>query len=154
MIMDKAFAALAMLAFFIALAAPAHAEVYGSSLNVVLTNQTPYPVEPGSNVDIGIQLQNNGRDNAQGAYLEIVPGNPFELLPGQDAIKFFSQVPSLDSVKTSYKLRVNNSAITNNYNLDFRIYLGSPESSYFTKSISVNIQGIPDLIIKELSTAP
>ncbi len=152
--MNKAFAAFAMLAFLIAMAAPAHADVYGSNLNVVLTNQTPYPVEPGSNVDIGIQLQNNGKDNAQNVYLEIASESPFELLPGQEVLKFFSQVPSLDSVKTSYKLRVNGSAVTNNYYLNFNIYLGDLQSSFFTKAVNINVQGIPDLVVESLSTAP
>ena len=155
--MKKTFVALAMFAVFaslLALAAPAHADLYAPDLNVVLTNQTPYPVEPGINVDLGIQLQNSGKGSGQDVYLVIVPDNPFELLPGQDSIKFFNEVPALDGVKASYKLHVNSSAITNTYDLSFQIYIGSLQGPFFTEKVGINVQGIPDLLVDDLSISP
>ena len=145
---------LVLVAASAAFASTASAETYASNLNVVLTNQTPYPVEPGANLDISIQLQNTGRDAAQSVYLEISPTDPFELLPGQEVTKFFSNVPGLDSVKTSYKMHVKSSAITGVYDLNFRIYLGSTQSSFITKKISVNVQGTPDLVVDSIVTSP
>jgi hypothetical protein len=153
--MKNMFFAFALVAVFAAaFAVPAGAVTYASNLNVVLTNQTPYPVEPGSNVDVGVQLQNTGRDNAQNVYLEMVSGDPFRLLPGQEAIKFFSQVPALDSVKASYKLNVNSSAITNNYELAFKLYFSDQPGSFITKTVNINVQGVPDLVIDGITTSP
>ena len=152
--MSKYMLAFSVMLVTMALVQSAHADTYGSDLRIVLTNQTPYPVEPGSNLDIGIQLQNNGRGNAQNVYMEIDPSSPFELLPGQDIIKFFSQVPALDSARASYKFHVNNSAVTDNYEITFRLYLNGLQDNYFTEAISVNVQGLPDLVISDISTSP
>lgn len=138
----------------LAFAIPAHGETYASNLNIVLTNQTPYPVEPGTNVDVGIQLQNNGRDNARDVFLELSTENPFDLLPGQESLKFFSEVPALGSVKVSYKLRVNSSAVTGTYYLKFKIYFSGQAGSFIQKTTSINVQGIPDLVIDDMSTDP
>jgi len=93
-----------------------------SDLTVVLTSQNPLPVEPGNNVEIEVQIQNNGLKEATNTIIEIVPKSPFTLLPGYDKVKTYNLIPAQGSVSKSYKLKVDDSVITESYNMEFRMY--------------------------------
>jgi len=117
------------------------------SMGVVLTDQNPYPVEPGQNVNIEIEVQNTGGWQARNQVLEIIPTLPFTLLPGEEETKTFSLISALSSVKTSYNLRVDNNALTNQYELEFRIYGLGSTATYITDDIIISVQGEPELVL-------
>ena len=123
-------------------------------LGVVLTSQSPYPVEPGQNLNIQVEIQNNGYADATDRIVEIIPQAPFELLPGEQATKLFSNIPAQGSIKTSYKLIVNSSAYSNDYELNFRIYPSGLPSSYIQDSITIHVRGVPDLLVTSVTTEP
>jgi hypothetical protein len=126
----------------------------GSTLNVMLTSQSPYPVEPGQIVDIEVALENTGLGDASNVVLEIVPASPFTLLPGQEQMKSFTKVSAMSSVKTSYKLYVDPSAISDTYDLNFKIYKDNNMNSFINGKIQITIQGEPKLVIDKVLTEP
>ena len=118
-------------------------------IDIVLTSQTPYPVEPGENVNIEIEIQNSGA-SAQDLTLEIIPKDPFTLLPGEEAEKTFYSIGATSSVKTSYNMFVDNTAITNNYEVEFRLYTGTARTTYAKYTVTVYVRGSPELVLKDL----
>jgi hypothetical protein len=85
--------------------------------------------------------------------LEIVPMEPFTLLPGQELKKSFSRIDSYSSVIQPYKLKVAESAPSATYELEFRIYRDG-SGTYITKKIPISVQGSPKIVIKEVKTNP
>jgi len=124
------------------------------SLNVVLSLQNPYPVEPGDIVTIEVELQNAGLSEATNIILEIEPTDPFTLVSGEKEIKTFTKIEASDSVKTTYKLYVSKSAVSDDYEVDFRFYSMSDPSVTVVQSVSVTVQGSPKLILSSINTDP
>ena len=122
--------------------------------NVILTTQTPYPVEPGKNVNVEVEVQNTGFADANNVVVEIVPTDPFELLPGTKRATTYTKISASSSVKVSYDIKVNDSAISNQYELEFRIYFANNPTNYLSKNVIVNVQGQPDFIIDSTWTVP
>ncbi len=144
------FATILVLAF---LSYTVHAAVR-PGLNIVLSSQNPYPVEPGDIVTIEIELQNTGLGEATDIVLRIEPSDPFTLIPGEKETKTFTKIEASDSVKTTYKLYVSKSAVSNDYDIDFTYYtLGDPTVTV-TQSVSVTVQGSPKLVISSITTEP
>lgn len=125
-----------------------------SILDVVLTDQTPFPAEPGEKVSIEIEIQNDGLMNADNVVLEFSPSEPFSLLNVNDKVKNFNRVSGQGSVKTSYNLYVSKSAVSSQYELEFQLYIAGNRDLVVTKKVSVNVQGEPKLIVESLTTSP
>jgi len=122
-------------------------------MSIVLTTQSPYPVEPGQVVSIEVSLQNNGYGEAQNIILEIMPKSPFTLLPGEEKIKTFSRIPARDHVTASYKLYVDKNAISNNYEIEFSSYQTGSDVQK-TDKILVQVQGRPKFVVERIETYP
>ena len=122
--------------------------------NVILTKQTPYPVEPGKNVNVEVEVQNTGLGDANNLVVEIAPADPFRVLPGTEKIKTYTKISAFSSVKVSYDLKVDDNAISNQYELEFRIYFANNPTSYLSEKVMVNVQGQPDFIIDSTWTVP
>lgn len=122
-------------------------------LEVVLTSQSPYPVEPGEEVDIEVYLQNTGYAGASNVVLEITPEDPFTLMPGQSAEKSFNSVPAQDHVTASYKLHVDKEAISGNYGIKFK-YRTSGSDYDVQDEITVQVQGNTKLVLSGIETSP
>lgn len=137
--------------FLLAVSTGAHAIT--ENLEVVLTKQNPYPVEPDQVVDIEVSLQNTGYGTSENIIFEIIPESPFTLLPGQEAEKTFSRIPANDQVTASYKLHVDKNAISDNYELEFKYYqIGV--GVQVTSKVMIQIQGKPKLILEKIETIP
>lgn len=127
---------------------------YAPALDTVLISQNPYPVEPGGNVNIEVEIQNTGYTEASDIVVEIVVKDPFKLLPGEDMKKTFANIPGMDSVKTSYNLHVNESALTGDYEIEFNMCSSETPDACTTGTISINVQGEAELILDSLETIP
>jgi hypothetical protein len=106
---------------------------YAPALDTVLITQSPYPVDPGENVNIEVEIQNTGYTEASDIVVEIIVNDPFRLLPGEDVKKTFANIPGKGSVKASYNLRVNESALTGDYEIEFNMYPSTTPSTYTRK---------------------
>ena len=91
----------------------------GVVLSITLLNQIPSPVEPGRVVTVDVGIYNNGFEPAKNIILEIAEKDPFRLLPGESRKKEFSVIDAKSSVKATFKLRVDENAISNVYDLEF-----------------------------------
>lgn len=122
-------------------------------LDVILTKQNPYPVEPDQVVDIEVSLSNTGYGDADNLIFEIVEADPFTLVPGQEGTKTFARIGAQDQVTASYKLYVDKNAISDNYELEFVYYQGL-EGVKRSKKVTVSVQGSPKLVLQEIDTVP
>ncbi|MBN2331136.1 MAG: hypothetical protein JXC85_04955 [Candidatus Aenigmarchaeota archaeon] len=124
----------------------------GPAISLVLTKQTPYPVEPGQVVSIEVSIQNNG-SGSETMTLEIIPKEPFTLLAGQEKTKTFTRINAYDSVLQTYKLKVAESAISSTYEVEFR-YFRAGTTAYVVKKLPITVQGRPKIVISEVKTDP
>lgn len=124
------------------------------SIGIVLSSQNPYPVEPGGIVTIEIELQNTGLGEADDIVVKIEPKDPFTLIPGEKEIKTFSRIEATKSVKTTYRLYVSKSAVSSDYEVDFRYYTKGDPSVAVVKSVSVSVQGSPKLVLGSINSEP
>ena len=142
----------AMLLLLIA-QAPLVAADHPAGISLTLTKQTPYPVEPGDIVSVEVSLHNNG-STSERITIEIVPDSPFTLLPGEERVKTFSRIDPFDSATQTYKLKVDESAISESYDLEFRYYSGMSPVAYVVKQMPVTVQGTPKIVIGDVTTSP
>jgi hypothetical protein len=123
-------------------------------LNIILTKQTPYPAEPGKNVNVEIEVQNTGLGDANNVIVEVIPSAPFSLLPGSDRTTTFARISASSSVKISYDLKVDDSTSSNQYQLEFRTYYANNPTNYLSQKVGINVQGQPDFVIDSSWTNP
>jgi hypothetical protein len=146
--------ALTLVAILLSTASGASAATVATgNLQVVLTKQNPYPVEPGQVVDIEISLQNSGFASADNIVLAMNPKSPFSLLPGQEQIKTFTRVAALDHVTATYKLYVDKNAISDNYDLEF-LYSNAGSDTQISNKVAIQVQGKPKLVLDNIVTEP
>jgi hypothetical protein len=124
-----------------------------SDLQTVLIDQTPYPAEPGGNVDIEVSLQNNGFAEATNLAVEIMPSSPFSLVKG-DKIKKYPAVGARSTVKLTYTLLVDDSALAGDYNLEFRLYNPVTPGIFQKKEIELTVLGETKIIVDRVETTP
>lgn len=140
-------------AFLMILAMPGGVNAATQDLEVILTNQNPYPVQPDNVVNIEISIQNNGYGDAENVVFEIAPEEPFTLLPGETASTTFKRISAQEQVTVSYKIYVDKDAISNNYDLKFQFYQQG-QAVKTTRKVTVDVQGRPKLILDEITTEP
>jgi hypothetical protein len=124
-----------------------------AGLSLALSKQTPYPAEPGKIVKVEIEAKNTGFTDSEDISIEIVPEDPFSLVPGESAKKTFSRISAMDSVKISFNLQVSSSAVTNDYELKFRVYKEGSVVSTEEKA-RINVQGLPNIVLDFVRTDP
>lgn len=124
------------------------AQTYSYDLQLQLSKQMPWPVEPGEKVEVTVTLQNIGWGAAEDINLEIVPKPPFTLLPGEDRIKNFETIKVGDSVQESFKLYVEPDTLSGDYDLEFRIYRGTGEI-YRVEYLQIRVVGEPELVLQD-----
>lgn len=125
----------------------------GSNLDIELAGQSPIPVEPGNNVELDIQIENTGFGEAKEVIVEIRPEYPFTLITG-DRTKEYTSISPESSVKSSYTLYVDDSAISNTYEVEFIIYSNKTPIATISKKIPVSVMGNPKLILTDVQVTP
>ncbi|MEM5872127.1 MAG: CARDB domain-containing protein, partial [Candidatus Aenigmatarchaeota archaeon] len=82
------------------------------------------------------------------------PKSPFNLLPDQEKIKTFLKISPLDRATANFKLYVDVNAISNIYDLEFKLYkIGEPDT-YLLQKVPIHVQGKPKLIIERTENNP
>ncbi len=124
-----------------------------SDIDLVLTDQTPHPAEPGGNVDIEVLLQNNGIGEATNLAVEIVPSSPFSLVKG-NRVRSFTTIGGQTTAKLTYTLFVDDSALAGDYDLEFRYYNPITPEIYSKAEIGITVLGETKIVIDEVITIP
>jgi hypothetical protein len=137
-----------------ALILPAASAQTPAILDMVISDQSPYPVNPGQTVTIEVQIQNTGYAQALDRTVEIVPKDPFTLLPGEEREKTVAIITPRGYYSLTYRLGVSSTAPTNSYPVDFRIYTGADRSVYAEDSVDINVEGEANLVLEDLYTNP
>jgi len=118
-----------------------------ASVNVRTTFTEPYPVEPGKNLELSIEISNTGTKELNKVIVELKPNYPFTLLEGS---KKEINILQIDSSKIiEYDLFVDDSAISTMYNIPVEI---TYDTSKLTKEVQINVQGKPDFKLLGMST--
>ena len=128
------------------------AQALSPSFDIILTSQEPFPAEPGENVDIEIEIQNSGDGTARDVVLEIIYKEPFKLLPGEEIKRSFPIIQPDGLVSTNYKIHIDEDAVTNEYDIEFRLILNDLVS--IKKEVSVDVQGEPKVILEKIVVEP
>jgi len=108
----------------------------------------PYPVEPGQNFLLSLQVNNKGTEKVDAAYIELDPVYPFTVL--ENARKSASDLGGGGKKIVEYKMFVDSSAISTVYEIPVKVVYGS--LSTVTKSVLVRVQGTPQFEIIDVKT--
>lgn len=109
-------------------------------ISVQTTFTDPYPVEPGKNLELSIEILNTGDKEAKDVIVEIEPVEPFTLL--ESSKKEISILPIDGTRIIEYDMFVDSSAVSTTYEIPVHI---TYETYYkLTKSIEIQVQGTPE----------
>ncbi|CAD6492055.1 MAG: hypothetical protein FFODKBPE_00265 [Candidatus Argoarchaeum ethanivorans] len=94
-----------------------------NTLKISLIKYDPYPVGPGSDFNIWVQVKNIGDNEVSGASIEFVPEYPFSIKPGESMVKYPGTIREKDEIVYRYALHVDRDAFvgTNTINIGYRI---------------------------------
>ncbi|MFH8080725.1 MAG: CARDB domain-containing protein [Candidatus Aenigmatarchaeota archaeon] len=115
------------------------------SLKTAYTN--PYPIEPGKNFLLGVQVSNNGDEEAKNVAISLSPNSPFTIVDklNEDPITLSPGAMRI----IEYRLFVDSSAVSSTYQMPVKIkYSGSEE---ITRNIVVRVQGKPNIAYIEVN---
>lgn len=116
-------------------------------INVRTTLTDPYPVEPGKNLELSLEISNTGTKELNNILIELKPNYPFTLLENSKKQINVLQVDSSRIIE--YDLFVADSAISTVYKIPVEI---TYDTSTLKKEIQINVQGRPDFKLLEMSS--
>ena len=94
-----------------------------NSLKISLIKYDPYPVSPGSDFNIWVQVKNIGDNDVSGASIEFIPEYPFSIKTGESAVKYPGTIREGDEIVYKYAVHVDRDAFvgTNTIELGYRV---------------------------------
>jgi len=94
-----------------------------NSLKISLIKYDPYPVSPGSDFNIWVQVKNIGDNEVSGASIEFVPEYPFSIKAGESAVKYPGTIREKDEIVYKYAVHVDRDAFvgTNTIEIGYRV---------------------------------
>jgi hypothetical protein len=122
--------------------------VNSPEISVTNTYTNPYPVEPGKSVDVSLDISNNGQADAKNIMIEVEPTDMIKLL--ENPQKEINILFVGESRIVNYKMFVDSSAISANYELTVYISYGS--FSRLSYTVEINVQGKPNFKILNVDT--
>ena len=94
------------------------------NMDVTLVNQIPDPVEPGQYVEFRFKFENRGSENAENIVVELLTEYPFNLEPGESAIKYIGSVHGrqIGDIGTivKYRVKVDEGAVEGDNEIELR----------------------------------
>lgn len=117
-------------------------------INVKTAYTNPYPVEPGTNFILDIEVSNTGDESAKDLVIILKPIHPFTIIDkSQETISNFA---SGSSRIFEFKMFVDSSAVSSVYQIPIEIkYSGSNE---ITRNINLRVQGKPNIAYLNISS--
>ena len=99
------------------------ANIGEDSLKINLIKYDPYPVDPGTDFSIWVQVKNIGENDVSGATIEFIPTYPFSIKPGESAIRNPGTIRKNDEFVYKYTLHADKNAFvgTNTLEIGYRI---------------------------------
>ena len=116
------------------------------SVTTAFTN--PYPAEPGESIDVSLEISNSGLAESKNMIIEVEPTDMIKLL--ENPKKEINILPAGDSRIVNYKMFVDSSAISANYELT--VYVSYEFSGKLNYKVQINVQGKPDFKILKVDT--
>ncbi|MBI2445416.1 hypothetical protein HYV43_03445 [Candidatus Micrarchaeota archaeon] len=132
-------------------AAAANASVLGGSLSLAALKYVPYPAEPGSYVDLWLDVY--ASEAQAGLQCQLDPQFPFSLDANEDAARTLDYLPGRQGWLLKYKVRVAPDAILGDNKLSFGCK--SAGSPFIGSNFSIYIQPQSgDLALDAVSSVP
>ena len=131
--------------------APPHA-LDAPALSASLSQQIPYPAQPGEEVTLLIKTTNHGDEPAENIIWYLNVQEPFELKETEKATQTLPELRCGETTNTEYYLTVDPDARSGEYTLDLNItYSGEfDRRTLTTKSkveLTIRVMGHPDLVL-------
>ncbi len=124
------------------------------ALSASLSQQIPYPAQPGEEVTLLIKTTNHGDEPAENIIWHLDVQEPFELKETEEATQTLPELRCGETANTEYYLTVDPDARSGEYTLDLNItYSGDFDSNRHyltTKSmteLTIRVMGHPDLVL-------
>jgi len=124
------------------------------ALSASLSQQIPYPAQPGEEVTLLIKTTNHGDEPAEDIIWYLDVQEPFELKETEEATQTLPELRCGETANTEYYLTVDPDARSGEYTLDLNItYSGDFDSdcSYLTTKsmteLTIRVMGHPDLVL-------
>jgi len=118
------------------------------TIDVETAYTDPYPVEPGENFVLSLQVTNKGNEKVNTVHIELDPQYPFTVL--ENVRKSVSDLGSEGKKIIEYDLFVDSSAISTLYEIPVKVIYGSLSTS--TQNVQVRVQGTPQFEILDVKT--
>jgi len=137
-----------------------NADLSGSTqLSVSLANYDPDPAIAGNTLDVSIGIRNTGGIAINDLIFEVIPEYPFELVPGENAIKDVGIVQGYQADTTGnlkivkYKMQINKDTPAGSYELKVRYYeQGSTDATQKSMYLDVKNKENAEVIQIDKST--
>jgi len=137
-----------------------NADLGGSTiLSTSLANYDPNPATAGNPVDVSIGLTNTGGLTINDLILEVMPEYPFELVPGENAIKDVGIIQGYQADSTAnlkivkYRMQINRDTPAGTYELKIKYYeQGSTEVTQKSLYLDVKTKESAEVIQIDKST--
>ncbi len=131
--------------------APPHS-LDAPALSASLSQQIPYPAQPGEEVTLLIKTTNHGDEPAENIIWYLNVQEPFELKETEKATQTLPELRCGETANTEYYLTVDPDARSGEYTLDLNItYSGEfDRRTLTTKSkveLTIRVMGQPDLVL-------
>ena len=108
----------------------------------------PYPVEPGQNFVLSLQVTNKGNEKVGKVDVDLDPHYPFTVL--ENARKSVNDLDSWGKKIIEYDLFVDSSVISTLYEIPVNVIYGSLSTA--TQNVQVRVQGTPQFEILDVKT--
>ncbi len=118
-----------------------------AKINIEAAYTEPYPIEPGKNLILGIDVSNSGNKKAEDVIVTLEPNSPFTLL--ESSRKDIKTLDPGGKRVIEYDLFVDSSAVSAVYEIPVNIVY---DNVNMTKKIQVRVQGTPRLKILDMNT--
>ncbi|MCX9010653.1 MAG: COG1361 S-layer family protein [Candidatus Methanoperedens sp.] len=114
---------LAALFIILLFAGTAHAGLAENALKISLVKYDPYPVSPGSDFSVWVEVENAGDNDVSGASVEFIPKYPFSIKSGESAVKYPGTIRKNDKAGYRFDVHVDKNALvgTNTIELGHRL---------------------------------
>lgn len=123
-------------------------------LSTSLSTYEPYPAEPGDYVNLKVVMRNTGAIAAENATFELLPEYPFSMDSSDSPTKNYGKFPSGEQIMLSYRIRVDENAVTGTQPLKLR-YRASNNEIWIVTSYNITIRTIyATLAVDKVELAP